>query len=263
MANESECKLRQIARKLIDYREAGKTQNLDTALDLNEVDGQAVQNEMAQLRVENGDCVIGYKIGATNQMARDVLGVESPVSGRLFKSTSTYSGRSIAATEIFQAWEVEIAVRLAHDLDPSDAPFTAYDIEKASESLVPAIEIVGSVFKPFYDAGATRMVADNASHGHFVFGDAIFDWTDRDFLECEMTLSLDDTIVASGKPMNVDGGPFGSTAWLANALAAVGLGLKAGDFVTTGTVTPIVPFGACSHAVADLGPLGRVRILIS
>ena len=46
----------------------------------------------------------------------------------------------------------------------------------------------------------------------------------------------------------------------ANALAATGRGLKAGDYVTTGTTTQPVPAAAGQTVLADFGALGRVEI---
>ena len=73
-----------------------------------------------------------------------------------------------------------------------------------------------------------------------------------------MTLFVNREEKARGKGRNVDGGAFGATAWLANDLAARGRGLKADDYVTTGSVTPPVPVAPGTAVVADLGPLGSV-----
>ena len=68
---------------------------------------------------------------------------------------------------------------------------------------------------------------------------------------------------AVGKGANVDGGPFGATAWLANELAKYGRALKAGDYVTTGTAIAPFPYaGDGKTAVADFGALGKVEVRI-
>ena len=69
--------------------------------------------------------------------------------------------------------------------------------------------------------------------------------------------------MATGTGRNVDGGAFAATAWLANMLAAKGQVLKAGDYVTTGSVTPPMPVKADERVVADFGRLGRVELRIS
>lgn len=51
--------------------------------------------------------------------------------------------------------------------------------------------------------------------------------------------------------MNVDGGPFGVIAWLANHLNAMGLSLKAGEIVSTGVMTDIYDSASGEALVAQ------------
>ena len=78
-----------------------------------------------------------------------------------------------------------------------------------------------------------------------------------------ISLSINDEVVATGRGRNVDDGAFGATAWLANRLAEKGRALKAGDYVTTGSVTPPVPVQAGQKVFADFGPLGNVTFRIA
>ncbi len=222
----------------------------------------AVQDANVRLMAQTGSTPIGYKIGATNQAARDMLGVDAPFRGRLFDGQASASGASLPRDEHFQVWEVEIALRLGRDLPPGDAPFDAAAVEAATAALIPAIEVVGSVFHRFNTFGVADLVSDNAVHGHWVHGAEVTDWSSIDVLAVPASLALDGEIKSEGKGANVDGGPFGSAAGLANELAGEGRMLKAGDYITTGTVTPIVVMGAETEAVADLGPLGVVRLTL-
>ncbi len=225
-------------------------------------DALAVQDAIETRMIADGARPVGWKIGATNQMARDALGVPAPFRGRLYDRQASASGASVARQAVFQVWEVEIAVRLRADLDPADAPFTARDIEAAVAAVLPAIEIVGTVWTPFAQAPSLELVADNAVHGHWIRGGEVTDWSGLDLADGPIRLLLDGAEAAAGRGANVDGGPFGSTAWLANNLAAEGRGLRAGDYVTTGTVTPLVPIGGHRHALADFGALGRVEVAL-
>ncbi|MFV0280079.1 MAG: hypothetical protein ACK5JM_04870, partial [Rhodoblastus sp.] len=88
-------------------------------------------------------------------------------------------------------------------------------------------------------------------------------FADIDLDAAGVAFSLDGEVKASGKGANVDGGPFGATAWLANALAKLGRGLKAGDLITTGSAIAPCPFaGDGKTAVADFGALGKVEVRI-
>jgi 2-keto-4-pentenoate hydratase len=56
------------------------------------------------------------------------------------------------------------------------------------------------------------------------------------------------------------GSPLEALGWLANALARMGRGLEPGELVTTGCCMDVLELGAGDTAVADFGPLGRVRV---
>ena len=224
----------------------------------------AVQDAIVTAQGNDGIRPIGYKIGATSQAARDMLGIPGPFRGVLFDRTSHQSGARLPrGNGVYQVWEVEIAVRLGRDLDPAGAPFSASNIESATAALIPAIEIVGSAWQPFNQAPKYDLIADNAVHGAWIHGDDVADWSAMDLSDGAVSLMIDGQIAAEGRGANVEGGPFGSTAWLANELAETGRGLRAGDVVTTGTVTPLVAISGPGLAVADFGPLGRVEVTLT
>ena len=223
----------------------------------------AVQDANERLLTGQGARAIGWKLGATNQAARDMLGVDAPFRGRLYDLFASPSGARVVRGPHLQVWEVEIGLKIGTDLDPGAAPFDATAIESATAAVLPAIEIVGTVFRPFNKAPVTRLVADNAVHGHWIHGEEVTDWSGIDLMDGPVTLTLDGAEKARGKGSNVDGGPFGAAAGLANDLAAVGRSLKAGDYITTGTVTPIVPMGTDRDILADFGPMGSVRLTLA
>jgi 2-keto-4-pentenoate hydratase len=65
-----------------------------------------------------------------------------------------------------------------------------------------------------------------------------------------------------GSGAAVLGHPLNALTWLANALNARELGLKAGDRITTGVTTDIYLAGAGDLVEADFGPVGRVTLRI-
>ncbi len=212
---------------------------------------------------ERGDRAIGYKIGATNQAARTHLNIQAPFFGRLYQSITSASPVRLAnAPGFFRAHEPEIALQIDRDLPPARAPYTAEQIAAATRAVLPVIEVVGSCFTPWAEAGAPNLAADNAAHGYWVTGTPTTDFAGLDLLSIAVSLSVNGSMVATGEGRAVDGGPFGAAAWLANALAEMGRGLKAGDFISTGTVMPPYPTEAGQDVMADFGPLGQVALRI-
>jgi 2-keto-4-pentenoate hydratase len=55
-------------------------------LDLTTHEAYALQAEIARLREQRGERVIGYKVGCTSQTIQHQLGVNEPILGRLFEA---------------------------------------------------------------------------------------------------------------------------------------------------------------------------------
>ena len=64
----------------------------------------------------------------------------------------------------------------------------------------------------------------------------------------------------TGHGKNVLGDPRVALAWLANELRGLGITLRAGEVVTSGTCHPPLPIQAGDHFVADFGVLGKVSV---
>ncbi len=254
----------QAARTLLGHRSNGtanpvlpKGQRLeDFAL------AYAIQDAAdAILRNERGFVPIGYKIAASNQVARDFLGIATPFHGRLYRQMASPSPVTVPfVPDFFKAYEPEIGIRIGRDLPPSGTPFDAAAIEAATQAVLPAIELVGSHFTPWTEAGAPNLISDNAAFAHWVMGEPIRDWSGLDLLDAQITLHIDGVLRGTGKGRNVDGGAFGAAAWLANTLAAKGQYLRAGDYITTGIVMSPVAVESGHRAEADFGRLGRVEV---
>ena len=67
-------------------------------------------------------------------------------------------------------------------------------------------------------------------------------------------------VVASATGAAVLGDPARAVAWLANKLAEHDRGLKAGEVVLPGSMTPIYPVGASDRVEAEFNTLGSVSV---
>ena len=224
-------------------------------------DGYAIQAALVALQVAEGARRIGWKIGATNPGARELLGVAGPFYGVLLSTLTTEAPSRFDASRMFQrVVEPEIALEIGADLDPAAAPFDADAIRRVVRAVLPAIEIVDTSLAGGLKAGGPALIADDGSHGRWIKGAPVTDWQGLDLIAHRVTLAIDSEVVREGSGGNVEGGPFAATAWLANALAASGRGLRAGDYVTTGTTTQPAPAAAGRTVRADFGVLGSVEI---
>jgi 2-keto-4-pentenoate hydratase len=130
----------------------------------------------------------------------------------------------------------------------------------AVDTLHPAIEIPDSRFADFIAAGAAQIIADNACAHLFVLGAPTkANWRALDLVEERPVIKLrDKQFIGHGK--NVLGDPRVALAWLANELSGLGITLRAGQVVTTGTCHPPLPIQSGDLFEADFGPIGKVSV---
>lgn len=132
--------------------------------------------------------------------------------------------------------EAEIAVRLATDLPPRDRAYTRDDILAAIASAHPTIELLQSRFQDADAVDPLSNLADSLSHWGLVWGEPIPDWQSID-LATESVRVLINGTVTKRRTGNPAGDMIRLVEWLANTGARWAGGLKAGQFVTTGSWT--------------------------
>lgn len=252
------------ARALIALREsAGKSDLPAPPADLAEA--YALQFEAERvLAAEKGFAPIGWKIGATNAGARANFKLDDQFLGRLYAQMTVASPAKLPATPgLYRAYEAEFVLELGADLDATKTPVDAAAVRAATRRVGCAIEMVGGFIPMAPPHGAHSLIADFAGCANWVQGPMTADFAGLDLDAATVAFSLDGETKAQGKGANVDGGPYGATAWLANALGKLGRGLKAGDLITTGSAIAPCPYaGDGKTAVADFGPLGKVEVTI-
>src|SRR3546814_81857 len=158
--------------------------------------------------------------------------------------------------------ESEYAFRMAASLPAREKPYTREEVADAVATVHPAMEVAHTRLEGGLELGARALIADHCANFAFVYGEGRPDWRDLDIAGQEVTLSQDGKQVASGSGSEVMGHPLTSLVWVANQLRKQGRGLKAGEFVTTGTCTGMSPAPVNCSLVADFGPLGQCRLTL-
>jgi 2-keto-4-pentenoate hydratase len=203
----------------------------------------------------------GWKIAATSEAGQKHINVDGPMAGRILPETVIPNGgtASMAGNEMRVA-EPEFAFRMRTDLPPRSLAYTMREVLDGVDTLHPAIEIPDSRFSDFVSAGAAQIIADNACAHLFVLGSPTkSNWRDLDLVEQKPVIALrGGEFVGHGK--NVLGDPRIALTWLANELRQLGLTLRAGEVVTTGTCHPPLPIQSGDLLEADFGLIGEVAV---
>ena len=226
-----------------------------------EAEGYQIQDLLHDLLAPDFGARTGYKIGCTSAVMQQYLGIPHPCAGGVFARGVQESGVSLNAADFVRVGvECEIAVRLAHDLVPSNMPFTADTVAPAIEAYLPAIEIVDDRYADWQTMGAPTLVADDFFAAGCVLGKPVARAAAPDLLDVVGRAVINGGEMARGSGADVLGHPHHALAWLANHLAVSGKRLRAGEIVLTGSLVKTLWLKAGDEAAMELSGLGTVRV---
>lgn len=220
-------------------------------------EGYAIQ---AQLEARTARPLFGWKIAATSKAGQAHIAVDGPLAGRLLAERAFGDGALVPfGANHMRVAEAEFAFRMGADLPPRDRPYTVDEVLAAVATLHPAIEIPDSRFDDFTVVGAPQLIADNACAHYFVLGaPAPASWRTLDLVAHAVTGSVEGKLTRQGLGANVLGDPRVALAWLVNELSQLGVTLRAGEVVTTGTCLTPLEIAPGDHVRMDFGVLGAV-----
>jgi len=225
-----------------------------------EAEGYQVQRALHDLLQSELGGLVGYKIGCTSAVMQQYLDIPHPCGGGVFEKVVHESGATLAVADyVHVGVECEIAVRLARNLSPGEAPFTAEWVAEAIEAYHPAIEIVDDRYVKWETLGVPTLIADDFFAAGCVLGEAVPRITAPDLLGVTGRAIVNGKEEGRGTGADVLGHPHNALAWLANQLAAEGRGLHAGQIVLTGSLVKTVWLKAGDVVVMELDGLGKVE----
>lgn len=221
-------------------------------------EGAAAQVALA--RLVGAPVPAGFKIGATGRRMQEYLGLSGPAAG-FMEAGNVYRGSADLrlASFIKPGVECEVAVRLSRDL-----PFKAYALEDVADAVgevIAGVEIVENRYDDLRTLGTPTLIADQVYHCAAVVGVGGEDWRGLDLGALRGRISVDGVVRDQGVSSDLMGHPFACLAWLASSeVAAAFGGLKAGQTVMLGSVTPPVWLDAPGEVVVEFEGLAPVRV---
>lgn len=205
--------------------------------DLTVDDAYAISLGVLARRLADGERVVGKKIGVTSKAVQDMLGVHQPDFGFLTDPMWIEGEIDVAGSNLIQPRaEAEIGFILKESL--KGPGITAEQVIAATEAIVPCFEIVDSRIEN-WKIGIVDTIADNASCGVFVLGEARADPRAHDLPNLHVTVTKNGAPLSEGYGRAVQGSPAEAVAWLANTLGAYGVTLDAGDVILSGSLVPL------------------------
>lgn len=221
-------------------------------------DAYQIQLRLVQRRLDAGETVVGKKIGVTSKVVMDMLGVNQPDFGHLLSGMVFNEGEPVDSTKmIAPKAEAEVAFILARDM--IGPGITAAEVLRATDCVMPCFEIVDSRIRD-WKIKIQDTVADNASCGVLTLAGTRRSPRDLDLALAGMVLEKNGEIISTSYGASVQGSPVNAVAWLANTLGTLGIALRAGDIILSGSQSPLVPVKAGDSLHASVGGLGSASV---
>lgn len=196
----------------------------------------------------------GYKIGAPNAEATPMY-APMPLAW-IAPGGSVLSG----AQWRYRGLEAEIAFQLAADLPPRATPYTREEALAAIGSCHPVIEVLESGLIDPTAADKFSAWADMQMHGGLVYGPPVANWQSIDWNTETVTLAVDGSVRVKRTGSNTSGDLLKLVPWLANHGVSRTGGLKAGQWITTGSWTGNTLASPGSTVDASFHTAGRVTL---
>jgi len=204
---------------------------------------------------------IGYKVGATSQAAQAIVGCQAPFYGPMAANDAHYGGDRLPWLDHYRGVECEFAFTMGRDYPNAGEAADPESLKAAIADCLIALEVVGRRTAGDGMPQYPGIIADFAAHSAFIAGPGVANWAAFDLAAVTVRGSIDGEVTNEGSGAAVLGHPLNALAWLADALAADGGRLKAGDIVSTGTTLGIIIPQPGATTTGDFGELGTVSVI--
>lgn len=225
-------------------------------------DAYRIQEAFVSRRLAQGARIKGYKVGLTSKPMQEMAGSTEPdfsaVTDDLFHS----EGMPLDSAELFSPLvEIEIAFVMKERLEGPD--IEPEDVIRATDFVLPSIEVVDFRVGPAPGMTITDTVADLAACGRIVLGANRLPLESLDISAVTGQLIKNDEVIDEGSASAVLGNPVNAVVWLANKLAQFGVAFAPGHVIMTGSFLRAYPLASGDHIVArfDSG-LGDVSLTL-
>lgn len=205
----------------------------------------------------------GWKIGAMNPDSPVKHGLVRPFCGQIPRALIYDSGASLPWGALLRpVVEAEIIFVMGKDLRARDHPYTLTEVAQCVEGVMAGIEIPESRLIDKHPLGAMGMVADQGYAGRLVHAAARRDIRPEDLAAEQVSLRINERVVANGFATKAMGHPLAALQWLANHRSARGDGLRQGQIISSGSLTGIQPTRRGDWIIAEFSTLGSVLLTL-
>ena len=194
-----------------------------------------IQAMLVENRLQNGERIIGWKVGATSLSTMAQLNITEPILGCMTSASYYPPQDGVKASDFCQlAVEGEIAFIMGKSL--RGPGITKADTITATAGIMGAVELVDSRTKG-WKPSITEAIADNSLHAGIILGSTMRSIIDFDLSREGVILRKNGSLLASACGVEALGDPVNVVTWLANKLSEQAREIRKGEIILTGSLT--------------------------
>lgn len=230
---------RQIAQSFVEARRAGHglpdyPGPVPTDLDT----GYVVQNVAISLI---DDHVAGWKVGRINPPIQGIDRLAGPIFAAAVFDAAPEPVAMPIYVDGFGAAEGEFLLRIGAGFDPAKTQYTMEEAAAAIDAVHVGIEIASSPFPGINALGAPVTVSDFGNNNGLIVGPQIESGAATDFNAWTVEVLINGESIGRGTTTTMLDGPIGAARFLFESLAARGIALSPGQWISSGAVSGVHP----------------------
>ncbi|SFJ65843.1 2-keto-4-pentenoate hydratase [Sphingomonas sp. NFR04] len=205
--------------------------------------------------------VAGWKVGRINPPVGGVDRLAGPIFADQVQTQDGIAMPIFAGG--FGAAEAEFLLRIGRAPDPAQRRFSMAEARALIDAVHVGIEIASSPFAGINDHGPMVTISDFGNNNGLVVGAPIDDWREIDLNRWPVALNMNGAETGTGIAADMLDGPFGAARFLFEHLAARGIAITPGQWISTGAVTGVHPVAIGDRVEARFDGRLSVRCTIT
>lgn len=198
--------------------------------------GEAYRIQDAAIALD-GRTVVGWKVGRINPPREGTDRLAGPIF-----ADQVVEGNHAAMPIIadgFAAAEAEFMLRIGTAPDPARREWTLEDARAHIDAVHVGIEIASSPFPGINAGGAAVTISDFGNNYGLLVGAEAEGWREADINDWPVEVLIEGDRVGSATAATMLDGPFGAARFLFENLAARGIAVEPGQWISSGAVTGV------------------------
>ena len=184
--------------------------------------------------------IVGWKVGRVPADLTSRYGADR-LAGPIFDSRPAdhHELQLPVFEQGFAAGEAEFLLRLGRTPDPSRTAYTLDEVRDHIDAVHVGIEVASSPLRTINELGPIAVISDFGNNNGLVIGPEIPDWRSSGFEDWTVTTRIDGKVVGTGNAASFPDGAIGAAKFLLELMAARGIQLEAGQWISSGAVTGV------------------------